>query len=446
MSVPSLEDYGISPITGFLPEDQPQVLLPEVYAPWLFIAGNLSTLIKTNQLRAKVDSMPVIDAGKLHSVAEQRRAYSILAFLAHAYVWSPPATNDRLPQQIAEPLLELSSKLGVPPLATYAGLVLWNYKLKDLSLDMSPEEAFKLSNISALTTYTGEIGETWFYCVSVFLEKSGGPSLSNGMNIIKSAHANDSKGMIASLNLLAKDIVNMTDIMMSLYENLDANFFYNTLRPFLAGWKGMEKNGLPDGVYYGDEQTARKYAGGSNGQSSLIQALDIILNVQHHATGTRIPPSPMASTNASNSSSSTSSASSETSGTPGTPGSGRGNAFLMDMRNYMPKEHREFLEMLEEFSITRKYVVEHAEDSELTLAYDNCIKQLRDFRSKHIQVVMRYISLQSRKQNSGVGLAMSKGDVGTGGTELMPFLKQTRDEVTDTACGDWARSIVSSSK
>lgn len=441
MSVVSLlEQYNVSPVTGFLPEET-QVMLPEVYAPWLFIAGNLSRLIKHQKLRERVDSMPVLSVDKMHSLTEQRRAYSILAFMAHAYVWSPPAPCDKLPAQISEPLITLSEKLGLPPVGTYAGLVLWNYRINP-----NPSSGWKdqdgnideISDFSALTTYTGAKGEEWFYCVSVGLEKSGGPCLLHGMNAIDAARKNNAKRVISNLNLLSQDIINMGKIMLKLYDHLTPEFFYNDLRPYLAGWKGMEKNGLPRGVFYGDETIARKYAGGSNGQSSLIQALDIMLNVEHKATGERVPPSPMGSSAATNAT---------TNGNapaqcPFKPSNESRNAYLMEMRQYMPREHREFLTMLEKHSITRQYVKSHESNKDLVAAYDNCIKELRDFRTRHIQVVMRYISLQSRKANTGVGLAQSKGDVGTGGTELMPFLKQTRDEVSDSACGDWARNIV----
>lgn len=418
--------------------EQTQVMLPEKYAPWLFIAGNLSTLIKQRKLRERVDAMPLLSVDKMHSVVEQHRAYSILAFMAHAYVWSPPAPCEKLPAQISEPLITLSEKLGLPPVGTYAGLVLWNYRINPNPSKLNTHND-EIDNFEALTTYTGEKGEEWFYCVSVGLEKSGGPCLLHGMSAIEAANHNDPKRMITNLNLLAQDIINMGKIMLRLYDNLTPEFFYNDLRPYLAGWKGMEANGLPNGVYYGDETEARKYAGGSNGQSSLIQALDIMLNVEHKATGERVPPSPMA--NSTNSASSASACPAKAQ-CPFKQGNESRNAYLMEMRQYMPREHREFLSMLEKHSITRQYVKSHESNKELVEAYDNCIKELRDFRTRHIQVVMRYISLQSRKANTGVGLAQSKGDVGTGGTELMPFLKQTRDEVSDSACGDWARNIV----
>jgi indoleamine 2,3-dioxygenase len=75
----------------------------------------------------------------------------------------------------------------------------------------------------------------------------------------------------------------------------------------------------------------------------------------------------------------------------------------------------------------------------VTAAYNLAVARLAAFRDIHIQIVTRYIILPSRKapatQSGGLNLAVAstmrksgEGLSGTGGTELMPFLKQSRDE------------------
>jgi indoleamine 2,3-dioxygenase len=80
-------------------------------------------------------------------------------------------------------------------------------------------------------------------------------------------------------------------------------------------------------------------------------------------------------------------------------------------------------------------------------AFQTATRALAEFRNKHLQMVTRYIIIPSRQPNGsqGVNLAtvssrlkepsaaggMPPGGgelTGTGGTALLPFLKQSRDE------------------
>jgi indoleamine 2,3-dioxygenase len=110
----------------------------------------------------------------------------------------------------------------------------------------------------------------------------------------------------------------------------------------------------------------------------------------------------------------------------------------------MPGSHRNFLQHLESVSNMRDYVKTSACTEEVTAAYNLAVARLAAFRDIHIQIVTRYIILPSRRapltQSSGLNLAVastnnksSVGLSGTGGTELMPFLKQSRDETRETA-------------
>lgn len=86
--VPALEDYGISPDHGFLPSDLPLVALPDpYYARWEAIASNLQGLLLTKRIRETVDRLPILSTAYLHSEGEWRRAYVLLVFMLHGYVW-----------------------------------------------------------------------------------------------------------------------------------------------------------------------------------------------------------------------------------------------------------------------------------------------------------------------------------------------------------------------
>ena len=86
--IPRLENYDISPVNGFLPDELPLDVLPDpYYKPWESIVRNLQGLILGRRLRGVVNGMRILSTDYLKSEAEWRRAYSLLAFLSHAYIW-----------------------------------------------------------------------------------------------------------------------------------------------------------------------------------------------------------------------------------------------------------------------------------------------------------------------------------------------------------------------
>ena len=86
--VPSLEDYGISPDNGFLPSELPLTALSDpYYAKWEAITSNLHGLLLTKRIRETVDRLPILSTAYLGSENEWRRAYVVLVFILHGYVW-----------------------------------------------------------------------------------------------------------------------------------------------------------------------------------------------------------------------------------------------------------------------------------------------------------------------------------------------------------------------
>ncbi|KAK9455300.1 Indoleamine 2,3-dioxygenase [Dipodascopsis uninucleata] len=434
--IPRPEDYDISLKTGFVPPTIPLLRLPDqYYSPWETVVSDLPFLIMTRQVQTVVNGggaykqMPVLSVDRLKTVEEQRRAYSILGFIAHGYIWTSTPPADHLPEQIAQPLLRLSDILEVPPVATYAGLCLWNHRSL-FGDDIDPSQ-LDLSSLATLHTFTGSIDESWFYLVSTAIEIQGAACLRHLLSAMQSCRDDSPHDVVMNLQNLAQSIDSLIPTLARFPEQCDPHTFYFRIRPFLAGSENMADAGLPYGVKYGSEDHYRQYAGGSNAQSSLIQALDIALGVSHKPTS-------------------------------GSGGDGKN--FIHEMRKYMPGPHRRFLQDLEFVANIREYVLTHKDfSSALTLAYDACLAVLRAFRDKHIQIVSRYIILQAKKNNvnnaavrktasqptstvkdglAAVGIADKKPVRGTGGSALIPFLKQARDETGEPAAGSWATRLL----
>ncbi len=106
----------------------------------------------------------------------------------------------------------------------------------------------------------------------------------------------------------------------------------------------------------------------------------------------------------------------------------------------MPGSHRNFLQKMESIANIREYA-ESTSIAEVTEAYNFAVKELELFRGVHIQVVTRFIITPSRQKSPnahpGLNLAVASSNAeskelhGTGGTQLLPFLKQSRDETKD---------------
>ncbi|AMD21239.1 HEL041Cp [Eremothecium sinecaudum] len=430
LPLPILEDYGISPINGFLPTKFPASQLTNIYyMKWENILTNLPSLILTGRLRKIVDELPILEVKDelLNDVSQLRRAYSVLTFIANAYIWGRDTACDTLPDSVAKPLLVVSEALGLPPLATYASLILWNFR--PIVMDLSDSDLWDLDNLSTINTFTGAMDESWFYLVSVYFEKVGAKCIVAGMDALRAVRSNDRKAVTSALQDLAEHIDTLGTVLMKMENMCDPYVFYYRIRPYLAGWKQMEDAGLPNGVKYGSEGDYRCYAGGSNAQSSLIQTLDIFLGVEHFPEGVQSKVEDRTISALSNK-----------------------NSYLNDMRSYMPKEHRAFLEHLAKVCNIRDYVLTNkASDPKLLLTYDACVGMLKSFRDKHIQIVTRYVILQARKGRASrsktfrAGLSKNFGSTqqtGTGGTSLIPFLKQCRDETGNVAASEWGNRIL----
>ncbi len=374
----SLEDFDISKKTGFVPEVPPLPRLTgEAFSRWEEVMDKLPTLIEGGQLRAKVDQLPEAEFSEktLKSERELWRAYSLLTFLSQGYIWMEGEKGlvDKIPKKLAVPWYEVSKRLDLHPVCTYATLVLQNYFLHD------PQGPHSESNISTASTFTGTSDESWFFKVHVLVEIATTPGLKAMVQAYKAIARKDNKALVAELQTITSSLYRMKDAMNKMFESCDPKTFYVKMRSFYAGSKGLDA--FPDGlIYEGVDPSPLQFNGGSGGESSAVYSFDIFLGVRHDS------------------------------------------AFVGEMMGYMPRKHRQFLEALSRQPSVHDYVAESGDD-EVIACYNKAIDAFVDFRSSHIIVVTRYIVSQKK-----YSINSSLEDKGTGGTEFMPFLKKLRDE------------------
>ncbi len=86
--IPFPDHYGVSQYHGFLPDELPLETLPDpYYKRWEYVVSNLQALLLSRRLRHIIDNLPIVTASRLRTPAEWRRAYVLLSFMTHAYIW-----------------------------------------------------------------------------------------------------------------------------------------------------------------------------------------------------------------------------------------------------------------------------------------------------------------------------------------------------------------------
>ena len=376
-----LRDFGISEKTGFIPEDPPLSRLShEAFFKWEQLMDQLPNLIKEHKLRERIKSLPEAEFSErtLKSEQEWQRAYVVLTFLSQGYIWMEGEKGlvNRLPAKLAVPWCTVSEHVTLQPVITYGTTVLYNYELID------PKGPVGGDNLRAITTFTGSEDESWFYIAAIFVETAAVPGLKAMERIFTAMEVDNYKSIVEDLRIVASCLNNMQVGLNRTYEKCDPKFFYLDIRPFQAGSKGLEA--FPDGIIYeGADPPLRQYHGASAAQNSAIHAYDIFLGARH--TGSDLE-------------------------------------FLQTMRYYMPRRHREFLDLLSHQPSIRDYAVQSG-NQELIKSYNQAVEAFGEFRSSHIILVTRYIVMQKKHSVNA-----SLEDKGTGGTPFMTFLKQVRDD------------------
>ncbi|KAF9888581.1 hypothetical protein FE257_008513 [Aspergillus nanangensis] len=400
-----LADYDVSPITGFMPQQSPLLHLENTYyGPWEAVVSSLGRYLETGQLGSEIDRLPRLQTKRLSTEPEWQRAYVILSFLAQGYIWEQQKPRSALPLCIANPLVEVADHLEITPCVTYAAVCLWNLRQESSSrycrCCIAPE------SFSATQTFTGSEDEEWFYAVSAAIEIQGAGIIPQILVAADAARQDNVSIVEQFLTELGSTITDVSKTLHRMYVKCQPDVFYHKIRPFLAGSRNAASAGLPNGVYYpgsGDKGTWRKYYGGSNAQSTLIQLFDIVLGVVH----------------------------------TGSDGQDKTH-YLQEVRDYMPGKHRKFLIAMEGICNFRSYATSYGKGSVIWTAYEKAVLALSELRNTHLHIASRYIIVPASKYRPSVLNPWRKTNKqerlkGTGGTDLTDFLRGTRDTTNKAA-------------
>jgi indoleamine 2,3-dioxygenase len=372
-----LQAHDIYSQRGFLPLHDPITQLPAAFAAWEDLARQLPKLLAAGRARQAIEQMPALDATQLNGFDELNRAMLLLSYFGHAYVFCDTPPSSTLPAVLAVPWQWVAQALGRPPVLSYASHALYNWRRLD------PNGPIELGNIARLENFLGGVDEDWFVLVHVAIEAKAGPGLVAIIKAQEAVTAGDAVQLTQHLQVVADTLEKMLNTLKRMPEKCDPYIYYTRVRPFIFGWK--DNPALPQGVFYegveaynGQPQTFR---GETGAQSSIIPAFDNALGINYD--GDQL------------------------------------GTHLIELRDYMPPKHREFVGLMGHQASIRDFVIQHAATQPaLAQVYNTCIELIGKFREKHLEYAHSFINVQSQRLNS------NPVDVGTGGTPFMHYLRQ----------------------
>ena len=358
--------------SGFLP-NKISTLLSNEFDDVEHIAKNLPKILANNQIKDEVLNLETEKDISNLSIDELERAMLLYSYIGHGYIWGGTSIEKVIPKNISKTWYKISQKLDRPPILSYASYALNNWKLQDVN------KPFDLENIRILQNFLGGMDEDWFIMIHIAIEHEAKEILNN----LKTYYLDQNEDQSYLENALVS-IKKINQIMNRMPEKCDPFIYYNRVRPYIFGWKNNPAT--PNGVIYeGVEEyggTPQLFRGETGAQSSIVPALDALLGVTHSNDPLK--------------------------------------EYLDEMRLYMPKEHRNLLNDLDQWSENNRSN-STTEDSSVVLS-DEIIKEVHAFRNKHLEYARIYIHEQSlsNQNNSNV--------VGTGGTPFMKYLDKHLQE------------------
>lgn len=325
------------------------------------LGRDLPSLLHDRGFRKFMDQVAIppwtVDAPTTDDLPELHLYYLRLGFLASAYVnqvGEPRASV--LPRNIAMPLARAARLLGRPPILSYDGYALYNWKRFD------PTDPIALGNIDTIQNFVHMYDEHWFILVHVEIEALAAAMLA-AMDDAATAHRNgDRVGVTQALQRIATCVWRQGNVLRRIPEKMDPALYYRTFRPYITFFQGV--------LYEGVEPQPASYRGETGAQSSIMPTLVAFMKVPHQPTGL---------TN-----------------------------HLLDMRNYMPVEHRALIAEVETMPSMRELVEPDA--------YNEVLEAMAMFREVHYGWAHQYINQWTTDPR------------GTGGTPYMHWLKQLIDE------------------
>ena len=348
---------------GFLPADDPATAFPHdsPLSALDDLGRDLPSLLEDSSFREYMRHVAIPEFSdrdlREDTLPYLRLYYVRIGFIASAYInqlGQPRATT--LPSNLAVPLCKTARALRRPPILSYDGYALYNWKR------FNKEGPIALGNIDTLQNFVHLYDEHWFILVHVAIEAIAARILAAIHRSARWVSDGNRDALNEELRAIASALEEQVVVLRRLPEKMDPALYHRTFRPYIRFFENV--------VYEGVSEAPMQFRGETGAQSSIMPCLVAFMKIPHH---------PTALTN-----------------------------HLIDMRRFMPAEHRAVIEEVEAMPPIR--------DMAQADAFNSVLNQMAAFRETHYKWAQEYINRWTDDPR------------GTGGTPYMDWLKQLIDE------------------
>lgn len=347
--------YGVR---GFLPEQDPLDAFPadSPYKGLDQLGRDLPSLLHDSRFRRYARTLEIPhwqDGADRENLPALRLYYVRLGFLASAYINQVgEEVCHELPANIAVPLAGACKLLERPPILSYDGYALYNWRR------FEPEGPVALGNIDTLQNFVHLYDEHWFILVHVEIEAIAADILAAIARIDTALKTVPEADIGADLWKIAEAVGRQVKVLKRIPEKMDPKLYYKTFRPYIRFFEHV--------VYEGVAQDAIDFRGETGAQSSIVPVLIAFLKIPHRASIL--------------------------------------TEHLNDMRRYMPKRHRCYIEQAAAMPSIKR--------TEYREPFNAMLDNLIEFRKVHYGWANEYIHKRVEDPR------------GTGGTPYMQWLNQ----------------------
>ena len=331
---------------GFLPASDPLKAFPpdSTLAVLDEIGRDLPSLLEDEHFRTFARGLRLPDWPEDRpneaTLPALRLYYVRVGFLASAFinhVSQGRATS--LPENLAVPLCKACTLLGRPPILSYDGYALYNWKRFD------PDAPIALGNIDTLQNFVHLYDEHWFILVHVEIEAIAARIFAA---IARSARHADLSAVAppgakadeitGALREIAGALQDQIAVLRRLPEKMDPALYHRTFRPYIRFFENV--------VYEGVSEAPMNFRGETGAQSSIMPSLVAFMKIPHR---------PSALTN-----------------------------HLAEMRRFMPARHRQVIAEIAAMAPVR--------DIAAPDAFNDVLEAIATFRETHYKWAQEYIN------------------------------------------------------